>query len=95
MTSITTKATIVALTATVKLARRLIDLSVPLYNFVYMKPPRGRLLYAVGNWCAGVAMPVAERLESTGNALEYWAASTGARLSIEAAVLERVTGIVV
>jgi len=81
--SITIKASTAAINATIKLSGLLIGLSGPLYRFVHMKPPRGRLLYAVGNWCAGVAMSLTERLRSVGEALEYWAAGTAARYGIE------------
>jgi hypothetical protein len=81
--SITTKAFTAAISTVIKPARLLIKSSRPLDSFVYMTPPRGRLLYAVGNRCAGVAMPLAERLISAGEALEYWAASMGARHGIE------------
>jgi hypothetical protein len=90
--SITTKATIVALTVTLKSALLLIDLSGSLDGFIHMTPPRNRLLYAVGNWGAGVAMSLTERLRSAGEALEEWEARTSNRLGVEDHMIRRVYG---
>ncbi len=90
--NITTKASTVAVGTTIKLARLLIKLSGPLDNLAYMTPPRGRLLYAVGDRCAGVALTLAERLRSAGYVLEAWADKTGRRLGVLDAALERARG---
>ncbi|WP_213773574.1 hypothetical protein [Bradyrhizobium sp. dw_78] len=89
--SINIKASTVAISETLKFATLLIK-SRPLYDFAYMKPPRGRFVCAVAYPCAGVALTLAERLRSAGMALEAWADRIGRRLGVLDAALERVYG---
>ena len=88
----TTKATTVAVGETIKLARLLIELSRLLYNITHITPARGRLRYAVADWCAGVLLTLSECLSSAGVALEAWADRTGRRLAVLDAALERAYG---
>jgi hypothetical protein len=81
--NITTKASTVAVSAAIRLARTFITLSAPLHNFAYSKPPRGRLIYAVGDRFAGAALTLSDRLRSTGEALEAWAERTAERRGID------------
>jgi hypothetical protein len=92
--NVTTKASTVAISETIKLARLLIK-SGPLYDFAYSTPPRGRLRYAVADWFAAVSLTLSERLSSVGIALEAWTDRTGRRMGVLDAALERVYGIAV
>ena len=60
--NITTKASTVAVSAAIRLARTFITLSAPLHNFAYSKPPRGRLIYAVGDRFAGAALTLSDQI---------------------------------